>query len=484
MGKKGSASKQPYVQRFRWEISRFIDDEINENDRLRAARGTKSLDSLLKPIIYTNADHSELVATCGISCDADLCNTSFSDILKTVSGDSIYVYRKKYKDLSVSIESRAEKMVDSFVLRGTSGGSQVFRVEYNKPKNLDAANITFFLSRGFVEERYGADMFISVWRRLLLDSIMDVTPPKTRAAEPLETKLKGFGLEIYSGNIDMDSVAGYQSVKEQVEMEVIFPFLHQSELESIIKRTRKGDFGKKINAALFYGPPGTGKTLMAKVISSDSKIKFVYMPLSKIFSKYYSESARRMDLILDSVNEYSKTVGKTMLFIDELDYISKRRNDSAVEVEDSRVIDTMLTKLDGLLTNNGNLLVIGATNLYENTADAEKLYANLYDIIDGALLSRFATKIYFNLPTADDRKAIIRTYAKQLDDAEVSELAAKTDGFSGRDISYMADIAAKYLIFDIARGKTDEKVPGLHYYIKAIGGPRKTGGNNPDSLYR
>lgn len=76
-------------------------------------------------------------------------------------------------------------------------------------------------------------------------------------------------------------------------------------------------------AVLFEGPPGTGKTTSAKIIAQQVNIPLIYMPLESIMSKYYGESEKRFADIWDAC----RMLGKTIIFIDEIDALASERND-------------------------------------------------------------------------------------------------------------------------------------------------------------
>lgn len=74
-------------------------------------------------------------------------------------------------------------------------------------------------------------------------------------------------------------------------------------------------------AVLFEGPPGTGKTTSAKIIANQVNIPLIYMPLESIMSKYYGESEKKFADIFDA----AKSLGKSIIFIDEIDAIASTR---------------------------------------------------------------------------------------------------------------------------------------------------------------
>ncbi|MCL4397154.1 ATP-binding protein [Candidatus Parvarchaeota archaeon] len=267
----------------------------------------------------------------------------------------------------------------------------------------------------------------------------------------LTDMLKGLGLEVYNSDINMKAVGGYNDIKDRIEREVFTPFAHKDILEEIRKLTR---ITKKneTNSALFYGEPGTGKTLMARVISNENKLNFIYMNISQIYSHWYGDSPKRMEAAFNLVNKYSKQNGKTVLFIDEIDSLGSRQYNGN---ESNKVLNVLLTKLSGIKSNeNENLLLIGCTNLIDN--------------LDPALVSRFKSKIYFRKPDENDRAGIIATYSQKLSESDIKTFAKNTEGLTGRDIESIVSISEENLAYDIANKKRDYRTPKIEDYMHAI----------------
>lgn len=263
--------------------------------------------------------------------------------------------------------------------------------------------------------------------------------------------LKTLGIEVYKSDVTMKNVGGYSDVKERIEREIFTPFAHKEILEGIRRLTRVSK-KNETNCALFYGEPGTGKTLMARVISNENNLNFVYMSLARIYSNWYGDSAKRMEFAFDLVNNYSKENGKTVLFIDELDSLGNRQYNSN---ESNKVLNVLLTRLSGIKSeDNENLLLVGCTNLINS--------------LDDALLSRFKSKVYFRKPDREDRKGIISNYSINLNKNEIEEFAERTDGFTGRDLESIASIAEENLAYDIANKKKRYDTPKLEDYLQAI----------------
>jgi SpoVK/Ycf46/Vps4 family AAA+-type ATPase len=97
------------------------------------------------------------------------------------------------------------------------------------------------------------------------------------------------------------------------------------------------------------------------------------------------------------------------------------------------VVSTLLALMDGL-SSRGQVMVIGATNRP--------------DAIDPALRrpGRFDRELYFGLPTADDRRAILhvhtRRWAVPPSPALLTAVAHATPGFAGADLAALCTAVA------------------------------------------
>lgn len=97
---------------------------------------------------------------------------------------------------------------------------------------------------------------------------------------------------------------------------------HPEIYDQIAEGTRMHFEQNRAKAVLFEGPPGTGKTTSAKIIASQVGIPLLYMPLESIMSKWYGEAEKK----LADVFENAGKLGKSIIFIDEIDAIAGGRD--------------------------------------------------------------------------------------------------------------------------------------------------------------
>ncbi|KAL8647825.1 MAG: hypothetical protein Q9210_005331 [Variospora velana] len=170
---------------------------------------------------------------------------------------------------------------------------------------------------------------------------------------------------------------------------------------------------------LLWGPPGCGKTLLAKAVANESKANFISVKGPELLNKYVGESERAVRQVFVRARSSIPCV----IFFDELDALVPKRDDALSE-SSARVVNTLLTELDGL-SNRQGIYVIAATNRP--------------DIIDPAMLrpGRLETLLFVDLPGEDERVEILQTLSRHLAiqyDDTIAGIARSCEGFSGADL--------------------------------------------------
>ena len=170
---------------------------------------------------------------------------------------------------------------------------------------------------------------------------------------------------------------------------------------------------------LLWGPPGCGKTLLAKAVANESRANFISVKGPELLNKYVGESERAVRQVFVRARSSIPCV----IFFDELDALVPRRDDTLSE-SSARVVNTLLTELDGL-SNRQGIFVIAATNRP--------------DIIDEAMLrpGRLETLLFVDLPEAAERAEILQTLSRNLSipySDEIADVARGCEGFSGADL--------------------------------------------------
>ncbi|MDR2829642.1 MAG: CDC48 family AAA ATPase [Methanobrevibacter sp.] len=196
---------------------------------------------------------------------------------------------------------------------------------------------------------------------------------------------------------------------------------------------------------LMYGPPGTGKTLLAKAVASESDAHFIAINGPEIMSKYVGGSEENLREFFEEAEENAPSI----IFIDELDAIAPKREETQGEVE-RRTVAQLLTLMDGLKTR-GQVVVIGATNRP--------------DSLDQALRrpGRFDREIEIGVPDKDGRKEVIEIHTRGMplsEKVDLDELSEITHGFVGADLEALCKEAAMRVVRRVLPDiKTDEEIP-------------------------
>jgi transitional endoplasmic reticulum ATPase len=219
--------------------------------------------------------------------------------------------------------------------------------------------------------------------------------------------------------ISYEDIGGLKDELQRVREMIELPMRHPELFQKLGIEPPKG--------VLLYGPPGTGKTLIAKAVASESGAHFISIAGPEVISKYYGESEQKLREIFEEAEESAPSI----IFIDELDSITPRREEVTGEVE-RRVVAQLLTMMDGL-EERGQVVVIGATNRV--------------DAIDPALRrpGRFDREIEIGVPSEPDRIEIMKIHTRGMplaENVDLQVLAQQTHGFVGADLAALAREAA------------------------------------------
>jgi transitional endoplasmic reticulum ATPase len=228
-------------------------------------------------------------------------------------------------------------------------------------------------------------------------------------------KSKSFALE----RINYEDIGGIKNSILKIREIIELPIRHPELFEKLGIDAPKG--------VLLYGPPGTGKTLLAKAVANETNASFFTISGPEIMSKYYGESEKKLRETFEQAQERSPSI----LFIDELDSITPKREDVSGEVE-KRIVSQLLTLMDGI-NSRGKIIVIGASNRP--------------NAIDPALRrpGRFDREIEIGIPDADGRLDILNIHTKGMPlgrDVDLARLSRLTHGFVGADLEILTKEAA------------------------------------------
>ncbi|VDH97182.1 ribosome biogenesis ATPase [Mytilus galloprovincialis] len=188
-------------------------------------------------------------------------------------------------------------------------------------------------------------------------------------------------------DVTWDDIGALHAVREDLQLAILAPVRHPEAFK---------DLGlSKAQGILLAGPPGCGKTLLAKAVANESGINFISVKGPELLNMYVGESERAVRQVFQRARNSSPCV----IFFDELDALCPRRSDSGEGGSSVRVVNQLLTEMDGL-EERKSVFIMGATNRP--------------DIIDPAILrpGRLDKTLYVGLPCPDDRLDILKTITK------------------------------------------------------------------------
>ncbi|KAF7537066.1 hypothetical protein G7054_g4068 [Neopestalotiopsis clavispora] len=211
-----------------------------------------------------------------------------------------------------------------------------------------------------------------------------------------------------------NDIGGYQEVKTTLQQ-----VLNRSADMVVSWKPPKG--------VLMYGPPGCSKTMTAQAVATESGFNFFAVKGGELLNMYVGETERSIRNLFQRAREASPSV----IFFDEIDSIAGNRSGGGATAGGGvQALTTLLTEMDGF-EEMGNVFVLAATNKP--------------DSLDPALMrpGRFDELIYVPLPDEQAREAIITRKAQELrfPPLDIAELAKRTHGYSGAEISRICDKA-------------------------------------------
>jgi len=218
-----------------------------------------------------------------------------------------------------------------------------------------------------------------------------------------------------------DDVAGQEEAKDALKE--IVDFLHNpGKYKSIGANLPKG--------VLLVGPPGTGKTLLARAVAGEANVPFFSISGSEFVQMFVGMGAAKVRDLFKQAQEKAPCI----VFIDEIDTIGKKRDDSGFNSNDEReqTLNQLLSEMDGFDGKEG-VVILAATNRPES--------------LDKALLrpGRFDRRVPVELPDLAGREAILKVHAKKVkteDNLDFNAIARATAGASGADLANIINEAA------------------------------------------
>jgi transitional endoplasmic reticulum ATPase len=261
-------------------------------------------------------------------------------------------------------------------------------------------------------------------------------------------------------DVPWSEIGGLEEVKHELQEAVEWPLRFPDMYKQLGHAIPKG--------ILLHGPSGTGKTMLAKAVATESEANFISVKGPELISKWIGESERGIREIFRRARQASPCV----IFFDEIDSIAPIRGGGMEgggggHGSTERVVSQLLTEMDGIQEMHG-VVVIAATNRV--------------DMIDMALIrpGRFDKVVYVPIPDNKTRVKIleINTKGKPVSqDIDLKRIADMTDGFSGADVSAVANTAISLVLHEYleryptpeeAAKHASEALVSMHHFEEAV----------------
>jgi ribosome biogenesis ATPase len=216
-------------------------------------------------------------------------------------------------------------------------------------------------------------------------------------------------------DVTWDDVGSLADIREELAFAITKPIAQPELFEAMGLRGSTG--------VLLFGPPGCGKTLVAKAAANESGANFISIKGPELLNKYVGESERAVRQVFSRARAASPCV----LFFDEMDALAPRRGADSANASAERVVNQLLTEMDGMEGRQGVYLVAAT---------------NRPDMIDPALLrpGRLDKILYVPLPPPEGRASILKALIRRTplaSDVDIDAVATSEvlTGFSGADMA-------------------------------------------------
>ncbi|AJF62478.1 MAG: AAA family ATPase, CDC48 subfamily [archaeon GW2011_AR20] len=348
---------------------------------------------------------------------------------KTSIGEFITVKKAEVKEAKDVVIAPAQKGVmvkaDPRIFKKALLGRAVVKGDIVAPGGTRTRHRTMSESP-FFEEVFSMfeESFTAGFGLAGLRFIIANTNPKTPViiTENTELTLNPKAVEVSEEKVPevtYEDIGGLKEEISKIREMVELPLKHPNLFSKLGIEPPKG--------VLLHGPPGTGKTLLAKAVANESEANFILVNGPEIMNKFYGESEKRIRDIFEEAEKNAPSI----IFIDEIDAIAPKRDESYGELE-RRLVSQLLTMMDGL-KGRGKVVVIGATNRP--------------NAVDPALRrpGRFDREISIGVPNKLGRLNILKIHTRNMPlakDVNLNRLAEITHGFVGADVAALSREAA------------------------------------------
>ena len=237
---------------------------------------------------------------------------------------------------------------------------------------------------------------------------------------------------------DFATLKGIDDILESLEANLIIPLENDELAKELDLKPKRG--------VLLAGPPGTGKTTIGRALAHRLKSKFFLIDGTFISGSgdFYSK--------IHYVFEAAKQNAPAIVFIDDTDVIFEEGGEMGL-------YRYLLTLLDGLESETAGQVCVMMTAM------------NISHLPPALVRSgRIELWLEMRLPNETARADILTTALGQLSlalsDADVPQLVAATEDFTGADLKRLIEEGKTLYAFDLVRGKPLKSA--TDYFLAAV----------------
>ena len=160
---------------------------------------------------------------------------------------------------------------------------------------------------------------------------------------------QGLPVEVGRENQSWKDVGGIFAAKEKLKAIVLNPIRYRRIYEKTPIKLPKG--------ILLFGPPGCGKSFLIPALAKEACYTLITCRGPELLDRYIGASEANVRKLF----ERARSAAPAILFLDEFDALAPRRGTDNTGVTD-RVVNQLLTYLDGVETTSENVFLIAATS--------------------------------------------------------------------------------------------------------------------------